>query len=875
MKQLIAFALLVTLLSFSIPVTAQKRGLPGASMVKRASAEFERVEAVTDGTGAFVRWRMKEETDNAGFIVLRQGANGFERVGDVVPGSAARSRRSTVYGEVYDLYDPDGTTATVYVVRSLAMDGREVTSDPAAAVYAVDPARVVGRLTDPKTEGLPDPTGPKTRAQLETRSLALPNDLAEQVRSELDTPDLATHRWVVSQPGAKIAVRQEGFYRVSRAQLEAAGFDVASDSKKWRLFADGVEQSIIVGGGDQYIEFYGKPIDTIESDTHIYYLLADTTDGKRIANKVMSNFGGTVQSQTYRAVTEKRERTNYISSIINGDLGNFWGRIVTSQATTFNFNLSGVDTAGGPATFDLKMHGFSATVQGLNAVLNGHPLPQALGNGPFPFSVSGEIPASFLVEGNNTLQMNTDASNQFSVFDSITINFARRYRAEQNKVSFHTPGYRKVDVGNFSTANVRIFETTYDGDPILLTNVPIVQEGGTFTAKIPSHRAIVAYGVEDSGLLQSPAVTPNVGSTLSTSSNAANLIIISHSATDFMTAAETWADYRRSATGGSFTVKVVDVADVYDEFNYGSASAAAINAFLNYAVDNWTTPPQYVMLLGDASYDPRNYLGLGYLDLIPTKIVPTFEAESGSDEALADFNNDGLAEIAIGRIPARTVAVINTIFNKTTLFETPAMQSLARGGLFVHDLPIGYDFQGMNQLVRDEVPTMPATMVARRYLPSPPAAPNTPDPHAQQDIINGVNSGKFIVNYAGHGTTGLWAHASFFGIDNVPQLTNAGSPTIFTMLTCLNGYFLRPDADSIGELLLKASNGGSVASWASTAKTTPDIQLPMGARFYNHVNSGAINRMGEMIRDAKTVIPGSSDVRYSWVLLGDPALKVR
>jgi hypothetical protein len=75
------------------------------------------------------------------------------------------------------------------------------------------------------------------------------------------------------------------------------------------------------------------------------------------------------------------------------------------------------------------------------------------------------------------------------------------------------------------------------------------------------------------------------------------LIIISHK--DFLAQSEDWANYRRSQGA---TVKVVDIGDVYDEFNYGVLSAAAIRGFLQYAKENWQTPPQYVLLVGDASF---------------------------------------------------------------------------------------------------------------------------------------------------------------------------------------------------------------------------------------------------------------------------------
>jgi hypothetical protein len=447
------------------------------------------------------------------------------------------------------------------------------------------------------------------------------------------------------------------------------------------------------------------------------------------------------------------------------------------------------------------------------------------------------------------------------MFDTASFSYPRKYQADQNKVSFFTPGYRKADIGNFSSANIRVFETTYDGEPTLVTNLPVIQNGGTFTVRMPSSRAGIFYGVEDSGLLQSPTVTANNASTLSTTNNAANLIIISHGAADFMAAAETWATYRRNQ---GFTVKVVDVADVFDEFNFGVLSANSVNSFLNYAKNNWATRPDYVLLIGDGSYDSRNYEGFGYWNMVPAKIVNTTYTEAPSDEALGDFNGDGLAEIAVGRIPARTVSMITTAFNKMSAFEMAAMQNLNRGAVFAYDLPVGFDFEAMSHLLRDELPAaIPAPFIGRG------------DANAQATLINEINlnSGRYIVNYAGHGTTGLWANSSFFGVSNVPQLTNS-NPTLFTMLTCLNGYFIGHN-ESLGELLLKSNTGGAAATWASTGLTTPDIQLIMGLRYFEQINAGNITRMGDLIKDAKTQIPFGADVRFSWALIGDPMLKVR
>jgi hypothetical protein len=49
----------------------------------------------------------------------------------------------------------------------------------------------------------------------------------------------------------------------------------------------------------------------------------------------------------------------------------------------------------------------------------------------------------------------------------------------------------------------------------------------------------------------------------------------------------------------------------------------------------------------------------------------------------------------------------------------------------------------------------------------------------------------------------------------------------------------------------------------------------MGVRFYNQVGAGQLTRLGDLVVDAKSVLIAGRDVRLSWVLIGDPMLKMR
>ena len=966
MKKFATAALLITLLSSaSLPAFAQKSASASSPAVKSGAIQFDAIDAVSDGKGVLIRWQMTVETGNIGFFVYRVGVKGLEQVNSLIPGSATRINDRPLFGEQYETYDPQGTSNTTYVIQYVTTDGRRVSTDQISAKYVSNLASVAGRTKEALENKV---TAAAKNSSFETTNIA---DKSVRLPSEPES-DLATHLLVVGQPGAKIGVKSEGLYRVTRTELQAAGFNLAGNSTNWRLYLEGIEQPIIVGASDQYIEFYGKGIDTVEADTRYYYLIVGSAAGMRMGTRTLRSIRGPVIANNFRVNTEKKERITYVSSILNGDADNYWGQLVLPGSSTFiTVPVTGIDFTAQAIPFTINMQGF--TTGGPHAVtvkINNVQAGTINGDGALPFSGVVSVQPNILIEGSNTIELSGTASGiDYSYFDSVTVNYDKRFQADQHALKFANPRYKTATLTGFSTPDVRVFDVSQDGSPSEILGLPIQQAGCGYQVKLPSTRSTVMFaqgstpanktapstawipssapGLTDGGIVtiannqfftgmkarvsttgtlptgvsaatdyyvrktgcdtftlydtyehavtptktaglikfcttaagcsagsgnhtitptnltQAASVTQNNPSTLASTTRNAPVVIISYGAPDFMAAANQWATYRRSAAGGGFGVEVIDVADIYDEYSYGVFSSAAIKNFLSYAKDHWQT--KYVLLLGDATYDPRNYEGFGDFDFVPTKLVATeYTGESASDDALADFHNVGLAEISIGRIPARTASVITTALNKTTTFETPAQQSFNRGALFAFDVPSGgYDFGAASQILRNELPsTMSAAMVDRGAAGS------------QTTLINEINTGKYIVNYDGHGSSGTWAN-TFFTINNVPQITNASNQSIFVMLTCLNGYFIRLNFDSLSEALLKAQNGGAAATWASTADTTPDVQLLMGQRFYNQVAAGNITRIGDLIRDAKAVLPAGTDVRFSWVLLGDPALKIR
>ncbi|MEO8574095.1 MAG: C25 family cysteine peptidase [Pyrinomonadaceae bacterium] len=872
MRRLISVGLITVCVAlFASPAMSQKSKLTGPPLAvaptdSAKATSFANVAAYSDGKAAWLVWQMEIEVGNIGFNVYRAGGNGVELLTQVkmVPGAALHARELPEYGATYNFYDEFADGASTYYIETLSLKGAKVTSEEIYQRYVPSLPAFTGLTVDEmqRRGGVLRPT------ILENSVPRFTKDIVSEMEEYRQFADSSTHRMVISQPNvARIGVKRTGIYRVTRAQLEAALFDVNSDSSLWQLYVEGVEQAIIVGPNASYIEFYGIGTDTQEADTRTYYLMKGPVSGKRMESRVARAGAGTVVTPSYTQTFVKKERIQFVDDIFNGDAENYFGRGYGASANVapMTFDLSGIDFSRPAATMQLRFQGYSAGNHVVEVILNGQALASVNGVNVDNFTGTYTIPTSLLIEGANSIKFRAGGpAGDFIFFDTLSITYNRKYVAEQNNLSFYTQNFRVAKLDGFTSQNVRVFDITREANPVLMTNLVFQQNGATFGADIPAARERSLYAVEDSAILAPETVTANNPELVGVPTNAANLVIISYK--DFMTQAEAWAQYRR---GQGFTVKVIEVSELFDEYNYGELSSNSIKDFLQYAFQNWQTAPQYVLLIGDASWDPRNYENEGFYDFVPVKLVTTVYSETASDEALADFNNDGLTEIAIGRVPARTVAEVNTMFTKTTTWEsalTPTSLN-SRGVLFAYDFNDGYSFSTMSNRLRTQLSVdTPATFVFRG------------ETDANSNLLTAMNTGKFMVNYSGHGSPGSWGgNPLFFSVVSVP-LTTDHSPAIYTMLTCLNGYFHWLYYPSIAETLVNAPNKGAVAAWASSGKTLPNVQEEMAVRFYSKVGDGSIPRMGDLIRDAKTaLVPpfDSPDVRLSWALLGDPMLKVR
>jgi hypothetical protein len=565
-----------------------------------------------------------------------------------------------------------------------------------------------------------------------------------------------------------------------------------------------------------------------------------------------------------------KERFVYFSSLLNGPAENYFGGLLLTPPVTKTLTVTNLQTDSlGTAFLKIGLQGTSLQPHLVNVLLN----DVMVGSISFDSQQYAEqtfsLAVSLLHEGDNIIKfVIAGGSGDHSLYSYARLTYPHTFRADADTFSFSQRSAQSTKIDGFTTPNLRVLDVS---DPTVVQEVrPVVETAGAgFAATVPATAAKAKgsrtlLALPASSFLHPASLVFNQPSTLNQGgnpANAADLLIISHQ--NFIPSLAPLISKRQ---GEGFTVKVVDIEDVFDEFSYGMHTPQAITDFLAQARASWTQAPRYLLLVGDASYDPRNYEGVGNFDLVPTKLIDTAFLETASDDTLTDFDGDGIPEIPVGRLPVRTLAEANLIIGKIVNFSPG---NVPQNALMVADTQGSYffNFEDANDQISALLPPgMTVQKVYRRLELS--------DATTRADIISKINSGTALVNYSGHGNVDVWTGAPIFSASDAMALTNGNKLPLVIVMDCLNGYFASPPIDCLSEALMKAPNGGAVASFSSSGLTIPIGQHQMGQTLFQLLYSGAPIALGDATRQAKSATT-DIDVRRTWILFGDPTMKIR
>jgi len=794
-----------------------------------------------------VDWRTAQEVDNLGFNIYAQRADGTKvKVNQRIILAKAPTSMSSQRYRTTVLTDAD----TIWL-EDVAING---------ATEMHGPFKVGTKMGDVNPPAPIDWAASKQQVN----SVLASQQLAQRA-AVLRTTKAAAKSPTFAGPVAQLAVTTAGVQVITYEQLRAAGIDLKGVKAANLAVTDGrgpvqieVLGSSTFGRGSS-IRFLGQPLDTLYTGTNVYWLHVDKSLARRIAKSSARPSRTTVTGQ-YTATALVNNNTTYSMSApgtdpwYDQDIVSFpWYQ--GSAQTTVNL-LSPLP--GQTATVEVELWGniYSSVPDEhhVQLVLNG----VVIGEGTFDDlqmkRITATISSSDLLNGANQLQV-VDLADTGVEFDIVSVNtwkitYPRALSAIDGRLDFVAGGNR-VEITNVPTKNTLVYRVASNGavtklaTTALKTGVAVKGSGG-----------VARYVVAAPNAVRTPSVIP-MRPTVQLIGGHVDYLIVTHSS--LVSSLAPLVSYHQ---GLGRTVKVVDVADIYQKYSHGITDAAAINAFLDAALPAMGV--KWLLVAGSDTNDYRDYMGLGSYSLVPSvygRTGPTITF-APLDPAYADWNNDGVPDVAMGRMPARTPAELVTMIDKTTAYQP------TRTAVLASDANDGLDYAAVN----DE---LAATLDGWSVLRADPDRPTASA--ARSTLLQALQDRQGLAIYLGHSSSTEWSTVGLFAVGDIASLSAENNSTVVAQFGCFNTYYASPMSETLAHQWMLAPGGAAAVMGAVTlTSTAADVNL---ARLLTAQLATGDHTIGEAVLAAKQALRnqvGSTvvDIEMGWTILGDPALPV-
>jgi hypothetical protein len=336
----------------------------------------------------------------------------------------------------------------------------------------------------------------------------------------------------------------------------------------------------------------------------------------------------------------------------------------------------------------------------------------------------------------------------------------------------------------------------------------------------------------------------------------ADMIIVTHPL--FVKYAQKLAGMHLANSG--LTSLIVTPGQIYNEFSGGTADISAIRNFIRmkYMEQKGTDHPlKYLLLFGDGSYENRTP---------PTKnpdFIPTYQSQNSnvvvssftSDDFYGLLENgegeadDGTLDIGIGRLPVNDTAQAGIVIRKIARYMSPSNKGDWKNIICITaDDEDGnahaYDAEGLSAELKDSVPVFNIDKIYLDAYRQVTTANGQTYPDVEAAINNRINAGCLIFNYIGHGNeTGL-AHERVVKTEDINSWKNGTKLPLFITATCEFSRFDDGELNiisreikektSAGEMVLLNENGGGIALMSTTRVVYSAPNYFLNRNIYNY-----------------------------------------
>jgi hypothetical protein len=227
----------------------------------------------------------------------------------------------------------------------------------------------------------------------------------------------------------------------------------------------------------------------------------------------------------------------------------------------------------------------------------------------------------------------------------------------------------------------------------------------------------------------------------------------------------------------------------------GGATTGAIQAYIQDAYDNWSSPPTFVLLVGDVA-DIPNWTGVGAdnppTDLYYSTLTP----------------GDYIPDVGLGRFSMGIDAQVATLVQKTINYEKRFFEEGCwfKNAVFMASEDNYSITEGTHNYVISNYLDPAGFTCDKLYTHTYSAT--------TQQVSDAFNAGRGLGVYSGHGGTGSWADGPPFSQADVNALTNLDMYPFVQSYACLTGRYT--EVECFGETWIRAADKGALAFWGSS-----------------------------------------------------------
>lgn len=737
----------------------------------------------------------------------------------------------------------------------------------------------------------------------------------------------------------RIGVTADGIVQIGPADLTAAGVDPAAvDPRTFAMSSSGRAVAIRVTGEadgsfdpqDRLLffgqKFRGAQMEEKYTDEQVYWLDIGGAAGPRIASIDAAPQGDLTPPVDFPATVHAEESlewwTLHTLTLDTQDSW-FWARLRPPIAAGSAITVSLPYTVPHPApdtAASFRLEEISRAYTGPNPdhrttiAFNGRSIVDQTWSDKQRRVFVATLPAGLLAHGANEVQVGA-WTMPGNVRDDVyanywTVDYRRLFRAWEGRLDFtaETSGAQEYSIQGWKTSQVLVWNVSDPHQPINLDAAAVVGNNRVFLPLIFGRTAPLApnaqaggaangavalglrfraedqagarYWLQETPTFRSPAslrVRPDTG--LRNPAGGADAVIAGPAI--LRPASERLAEWHRA---NGRRALVVDLRDVYDEFNDGILHPSAVPAMLAWAAAHWEgAAPAYLTLMGDGDWNLKGFNPTVYPpgpNYAPPYLawVDPWQGEVPADALYGDLDGDLVPEVAVGRLAVNTLAEANTVVDKIVTYDQTARSAAwQRRALFIAD---NADSAGDFPAVSDAIIAthLPSDLVVQRaYLPNNPTQGDLEAAHTA--ISQALQSGAWLVQYTGHGATNQWTGEGIWRTSDVSGLTNGAKLPVVMTFDCLDGYFAHPDPtlDSLAETMQRHAGGGSIAAISASGLGITNDQLNFRIFLMDVLFQDGVRELGQALTIAKRQyyqVFGPNYQIQTMTLFGDPALRL-